>query len=178
MPLLNAPLRVVLFVMGLFFLFRLFQAGSKIMRLIRLTERHWQSAAGLMVPRGERALELAWEVQASGAQTERAEAVRAAYHRAQEAKTRPERILAEQELSHWTLTLAHAAARDPLLSTRGDLSDILAELPERENLLAAARERYNETAAALNTERYAFPGGLLIRAVLVEPAPLFESVEV
>jgi hypothetical protein len=47
----------------------------------------------------------------------------------------------------------------------------LTEGEERERYLAEERERFNETAHAFNRARYAFPQGLLLRALGVDKAP-------
>jgi hypothetical protein len=169
----NAPLRIVLFSLGVYLLWRFLVLYQGVIRTHKNAERVWQETAALMVPRGERALELAQLLQRGGAQAGRVEQLRAAYQHALAAQTRPERIEAEQELSRRTLALTDAAARDPQLSTRADLSDLLAEMHERERLIAIARERYNEAASALNAVRRSFPAGLLVRALLPEAAPLF-----
>lgn len=173
----TAPLTIALFVIGIYALAWYATLYRAFVRRRAQVEWAWQETMDLLTPRGERALFLARTVETMGVQEELADEVKEAYRLTQAAPSREDRIRAEQELSHFTLALIHAAGHDQRLSTRGDLSDLVAELEERERLVARARERYNEAASALNVERRSFPGGLLVRALYAELVPLFEGAQ-
>jgi hypothetical protein len=91
---------------------------------------------------------------------------------------RSERIAAEQVISRLLDMLSARAEAAGVREGSGayaELADLLLEMQVWEQQIAEARERYNETAAAWNTLRVAFPSGLLARSLAPEPAPVFDG---
>ena len=169
-------LSIALFSVGLFIL-NAFRRDAKM-----LSDRHkrredaYAEVIGLLMQRAERLPALINEMRYFDDLSAHAEEIRLRLQRREQTIARGETLIPlEQEISlllaeaDWEAeTMQESAAENPLR-----LNDLLIEMQEREQAVAAARERYNDTAEAWNACQRAFPLGLLARAIAARPAPLF-----